>query len=625
MHIVGTAGHVDHGKSSLVIALTGHNPDRFIEERERGMTLDLGFAPLRFPDDIEAGIIDVPGHERFLHNMLAGAAGMELLLLVIAANDGPRHQTFEHLQILNFLNVQRAIIVLTKIDLVDPESVEIAAALALDACSGTVAAAAPVVPVSSVTGQGIDQLKSEIHRALERLPARDENAPAYLPIDRVFAMRGHGTVVTGTLMQGTISVGDVLRLQPSGLQARVKNLQTFGSNRDRAVGGSRVAVNLPGIDVDQIARGETLVASETLDPASELAVEFTPLPAALPLLKRRLPVRAHIGSAEITGSLRFDGRTPVNGEPVRATVSLSRAAAVHPGLRIILRRLSPKDLLGGAVVSSAIPSSTGDDAQDWSGAPHATQSVATVLAAAGSVPKSAAKIASEANVVLPIANAALEWLVSEGRAVPLHKPAEFLGANAHQQLWLAAESFIARRHSGSPWKAGATTAEIAGQIGLANNEPLALRLLDRWRDEGLVAQHGKFWHHPAFVPALDKDQERFFSAGMATDAQSPFLPRPFGDLSSAAKRHSATAGEALEALIAFGAVVRIGDDVYRRSQIDAARSAISTALAEHGRATMAQLRDALGTSRRYALPLMEYFDSSGVTIREGDLRRLRQP
>lgn len=625
MHIVGTAGHVDHGKSALVMALTGHNPDRFIEERERGMTLDLGFAPLRFPDGMEAGIIDVPGHERFLHNMLAGAAGMELLLLVIAANDGPRRQTFEHLQILNFLNVQRAIIVLTKIDLVDPESVDIAAALALDACAGTVAAAAPVVPLSNVTGQGMEQLKSEIHRALAQLPARDQHAPAYLPIDRVFAMRGHGTVVTGTLMQGTIRVGDVLTLQPSGLQARVKNLQTFGENKDRTFGGSRVAVNLPGIDVAQIARGETLVASDAMEPAAELAVDFTPLPGALPLLKRRLAVRAHIGSAEITGSLHFNGRAPTNGEPVRATVSLSRPAAVHPGLRIILRRLSPKDLLGGAVVSAGAPASPQHGLEVWSNAPQGAQSVAAVLAAAGSLPIAATKIASAANVVLPIANAALEWLVHEGHAVTLHKPAEFLGARAHRDLWQAAEAFITRRHSDAPWKAGATTAEIATHIGLGKSEAIAARLLDRWQDEGLVAQHGKFWHRLSFVPTLDRDQERFFSRETTPDKNAPFLPRAFHELAGAAKKQSGKTSEALESLVAFGALVRVGDDVYRRSQIEAARSAISAALADHGRATMAQLRDALGTSRRYALPLMEYFDSIGVTIRDGDLRRLRQP
>src|SRR5579872_4615320 len=220
MHIVGTAGHVDHGKSALVRALTGTDPDRWREEQLRGMTLDLGFAHLRYDDGVEAGIVDVPGHERFLHNMLAGAAGMELLLLVIAATEGPKPQTFEHLQILNFLNVQRAIVVVTKADLVDAESLAIAVELARDACRGTVAQDAPVLPVSSVTTIGLEALKSAIHETLMALPPRRSDVPAFMPIDRVFAMTGHGTVVTGTLMQGTIRSGETFALAPSGLTAR---------------------------------------------------------------------------------------------------------------------------------------------------------------------------------------------------------------------------------------------------------------------------------------------------------------------------------------------------------------------------------------------------------------------
>src|SRR5579864_3628411 len=198
MHIIGTAGHVDHGKSTLVSALTGTNPDRWLEEQMRGMTLDLGFAHLRFEDGLEAGIVDVLGHERFLHNMLAGAAGMELLLLVVAANEGPRPQTLEHLAILQYLNVRRSIVVLTKIDLLDPADVAVAEALTREGLEGTLAAGAPLFGVSTVTGAGLTELRAAIHAELRALAPRDHDAPAYLPIDRVFALAGHGTVVTGT-------------------------------------------------------------------------------------------------------------------------------------------------------------------------------------------------------------------------------------------------------------------------------------------------------------------------------------------------------------------------------------------------------------------------------------------
>ncbi|HEY7994653.1 MAG TPA: selenocysteine-specific translation elongation factor, partial [Candidatus Eremiobacteraceae bacterium] len=349
MRIVGTAGHVDHGKSSLVISLTGHNPDRWVEERERGMTLDLGFAPLRFPDGAEAGIIDVPGHERFIHNMLAGAAGIDVLLLVVDALEGPRAQTREHLQILGFLNVARAIVVLTKIDLADEAAISRSTEAVRDAIAGTAADGAPIVPVSNATGQGIDDLKSAIHDALLALPPRRDDAPAFLPIDRVFALPGHGTIVTGTLMQGTIRAGDTLTLQPAGQPARVRSLQTFGRKTEAARAGSRLAINVPGIDVSTTRRGDVLTSARGFEPSSALSVEFTPLEDALPLLRRRTAVRVHIGAAEIEGRLVF-GERPTTTKPVHGIVELSRPTVTYRGARFIVRRLSPKDLLGGGTV-----------------------------------------------------------------------------------------------------------------------------------------------------------------------------------------------------------------------------------------------------------------------------------
>jgi selenocysteine-specific elongation factor len=305
MHVLGTAGHVDHGKSALVRALTGTDPDRWIEEKLRGMTLDLGFAHLRFADGVDAGIVDVPGHERFLHNMLAGAAGMELLLLVVAANEGPRPQTIEHLAILNYLNVRRAIVVLTKSDLVDADELAIARHLTAEAVRGSVAEDAPVVAVSTVTGEGLDELRSAIHDALRALPPREPNAPAYLPVDRAFALAGHGTIVTGTLMQGAIAAGETLHLTPPGRAVRVRSLQVFGERKERVEGGARVAANLPGVETAEIGRGAVLASAQFV-PKTSFDVSFRPLPGALRMLRRRTPVRVHIGAAEILGTLVFD-------------------------------------------------------------------------------------------------------------------------------------------------------------------------------------------------------------------------------------------------------------------------------------------------------------------------------
>lgn len=624
MHIIGTAGHVDHGKSSLVVALTGHNPDRLIEEQDRGMTLDLGFAPLRFPDGVDAGIIDVPGHERFLHNMLAGALGMELLLLVIAAPDGPKPQTFEHLHILNFLNVSRAIIVLTKIDLVKTEDRRVAAQLAREACEGTVAADAPLIAVSVVTGEGIAELKAAIHDALAALPPRRNKAPAFLPVDRVFAMPGHGTIVTGTLVQGTLSVGDTLALQPSGLVARVKSLQIFGAKVQTATGGSRVAVNIPGVNVDQIARGEALVAAREFVPTRELNVEFSAVLSALPILRKRMPVRVHIGSAEILGQLRFADAVPASAHPARASITLWHPAVFYPGMRIIVRRMSPKDLLGGATTLAA-GSPTGaakaNVAIDLEGAPESAAELAQALEASGLASLGAAQLAARANVTISIAEKALAWLIEHGLVIALSRPLEYVSRSTSDAALERTTLFLRKHHDEAPWRLGAHTADIAKAISVP--EALALRLLNIWQEDGRLASRARSWHLPDFSPSLSKEQSIFFDKILANSPEIPYLPHSFDALLAAAAKHSKVMTEAMESLLAAGSLVRIGDDVYRRSQIESAQRAIQTLMDSQGQATMAQVRDVLGTSRKHALPLMEHFDSVGFTMRDGDLRRLR--
>jgi selenocysteine-specific elongation factor len=615
---------VDHGKSSLVRALTGTNPDRWIEEQLRGMTLDLGFAHLRFPDGVEAGIVDVPGHERFLHNMLAGAAGMELLLLVVAANEGPKPQTAEHLAILQYLNVRRTIVVLTKSDTVDAEELAFAQELVRESVRGTIAADAPYVAVSSVTGAGLDDLRAAIHAALVALPARAPDAPAYLPIDRVFALPGHGTIVTGTLMQGRIALGEELRLEPPGRDVRVRSLQIFGEKRERVDGGSRVAVNLPGIETNEIARG-TVLASAQFETRSRVAVRFRALPLAVPLLKRRTPVRAYLGSAEILGTLVFE-HVPANEEETSATLHLRAPAVVFPGAAFVVRRLTPKTLLGGGTIATidVVATDYGRAAIDESIAADAPDvaAVVTALRAAGLAGATATRVGAAANVREEVASETLERLVEDGRVMRLAKPAAYLDTSFANDVFERVRERLETNERETPWALGVTA--LALSCALEIPEPTLLRVLAALADEGTLAHRSGYYATLEFVPHLAPEQRAFFDRVFAPDPNAPYVPVAFDDVLSAVRATKIPGlSLALDTLLASGTLVKVHDAVYRGTQIADIRAKLEAALRRDKEIAMSGFRDLVGTSRKYAVPLLEYFDATGVTIRTGDARVLK--
>lgn len=616
MHILGTAGHVDHGKSSLVRALTGTNPDRWIEEQLRGMTLDLGFARLRFDDGLEAGIVDVPGHERFLHNMLAGAAGMELLLLVIAANEGPKPQTVEHLAILQYLSVKKTIVVLTKSDTVDAEELAFARELVREALAGTIAAEAPMLAVSTVTGDGMPALRDAIHAALAALAPRAPGAPAYLPIDRVFALPGHGTIVTGTLMQGRIGLGDQLALAPLGREVRVRSLQVFGEKRDDVSGGSRVAVNLPGVDTHEIARGAVL-ASPQFATRSAVEVRFRALPTALGLLKRRTPVRAYLGAAEIIGTLVFE-HVPADATDVAAKLFLREPTVVFPGAAFVVRRLSPKTLLGGgtiAGVDATAPAQGGDE-------DPVVAAVVAALCAAEVAGATAAQVGAAANVREDVAETVLARLADDGRAVRLAKPPAYVDAHLAAALVARARERLRASEGDMPWLAGVTGLALSRVLGIA--EAALGRILAVAVDDGTLAYRSGYYATLEFVPQLSAEQRAFFDRMFGAGDAAQLVPVAYDEL-QAAIRGAKIVGlpQALDTLLSGGALVKIHDAVYRGAQIAQVRGRLEAALRRDKQITMAGFRDLVGTSRKFAVPLLEWFDATGVTIRSGDVRLLR--
>jgi selenocysteine-specific elongation factor len=615
MHVVGTAGHVDHGKSALVEALTGTNPDRWEQERRRGMTLDLGFAHLRFGDGAEGGIVDVPGHERFLHNMLAGAAGMELLLLVVDAGEGVMPQTLEHLAIAQFLDVQRIIVVASKIDLIEPAQREGAYRRIEQQLRGTIAAGVPILPVSALSGENIDSLRRLLQRELAEMPARNCAAPVYLPVDRVFTLPGLGTIVTGTLIQGTIETGDALKVEPGGALAQIRSIGVFGSVRNRVEAGSRVALNLSGIDRHGIARGQAVVGQE-FSAAKSFAVRFTPLEDALPLLRRRTPVRAYVGSAEVLGTL-------VAQEPLesaresRATLQLREPVVAFPGVRFVVRRPSPMTLLGGGYVEGTESSNIGEDKSPEEAA------VLGALIDRGLDAVEPAEIAVAANLREAVTLHALERLVECGDVVAVSRPRAYVSAAVASSLLARALAQLDNAHLDEPWAMGVTS--IALSRGLGVPEALLVRVLGHFVEAGRLVNRDGYYAALGYGPTLTAEQRAFFDNLVPLDEGHPFLPISFADAVAAVKlAHLRGISRAFDTMLTRGALVKVGQDLYRGSQIAGVRARVDAHLNEKGRMTAAEFRDLLGTSRKYAVPLLEWLDAHGVTIRNGDYRTLRK-
>ncbi len=619
MHVIGTAGHVDHGKSSLVRALTGTDPDRRLEEQLRGMTLDLGFAHLRFDDGVEAGIVDVPGHERFVHNMLAGAAGMELLLLVVAANEGVRPQTREHLAILDLLGVARTMIVITKRDLVDDDALRDVEAEVRSAVHGTVAADAPAYAVSTLSGAGMDLFRAALHDSLAALPAREAAAPVVLPIDRVFALPGAGTIVTGTLLQGALRTGDMLLLDPPGRSVRVRTLQVFGERRERVDAGARVAVNIPGIEVAETGRGATL-ADAALPARDAFAVRVRAVDDdARALLRRRTPVRAAIGAAEILGTLVF-AALPTDCAPVDATLHLRRSVVTFSGQPFIVRALSPKRVLGGGTIGAGTQHDDLAEPADAQSALNA--SLLRVLMHAGLAPVTVHDAALAANVREDLATADLLALADAGRVLALARPLAYVDGAAAAVFAARVREVLERREAEAPWTLGVTLLALAREVAV--DEPFLLRVLAAFAERGELVARAGYYATPEHTPALSPAQREFFARVAPEAAAGSLVPVPLDGIIDALRRERIPGLQAaFDTLLATGTLVKVGGDVYRGTQIATIRERMIAAIRSDGPMTAARFRDAIGTTRKFAVPLLEWFDATGVTVRDGDVRTLR--
>ncbi|MBO8142593.1 MAG: selenocysteine-specific translation elongation factor [Firmicutes bacterium] len=648
MYVIGTAGHIDHGKSTLIRALTGMDPDRLKEEKERGMTIDLGFAWLTLPSGREAGIVDVPGHHRFIRNMLAGASGIRLTLLVVAANDSWMPQSQEHLEILDLLGVQRGIVVLTKKDLVDEEWLALVEEDVRERLAGTVLDGAPIVAVSSVTGEGLEELTAMIDDMLAGLPPPVDYGRPRLWIDRVFTIRGAGTVVTGTLEGGSLAVDQEVEVLPSGKRARVRSVQTHKRAVERAGPGSRVAVNLAGLDKAELARGDAVCGAGQRQATRIVNAGLRVLPSLDYELEDMLELKLYAGSAERVCRIRLlDRKAAQPGDECLVQLWLAQPAPVAFGDRFVLRDPARQKTVGGGQIIDAsaervrLPSlrlPAPPRGRRLPGAPRERRLDLAGLRgrwelAAGdpsSYPRLAGmllahwQVATTEEIVreIPAPRQAvvdeIARLSGAGRAVVL--PSAVVDGEAWRLFSEALTGHLADFHRRYPLRAGPGRETVRSHLGVPAR--LFEEAVERLSREGRVVREEAVLRLPSHTVQLSGEQEAAAARLMELLHRKPYSPPGWDEL---VETHGFDP-ELLTGLIGLGRLVRISQDlVFPRDVVEDVQRRVQERVLERGSVDVAALRDMLGTSRKYALPMLEYFDEIGFTRRVGDARVLAEP
>ncbi len=631
MRVIGTAGHVDHGKSTLIAVLTGTHPDRLKEEQRRAMTIELGFGWMTLPNGEEIGIVDVPGHRDFIENMLSGIGGIDAALLVIAADEGVMPQTREHLAILDLLQVPAGIIALTKIDLApDPAWLDLVEADIRSAVRGTVMNDAPIVRVSAKTRAGLDSLLSNLESLLQQKPARlDLNRPR-LPIDRIFSMSGFGTVVTGTLLDGHLALGDEVEILPSGHKGRVRGLQTHKNKEERAVPGSRTAVNISGVETDSVQRGEVLVHPNQYQPTQRIDARFRLLKDVATSLKHNSEVKFFVGASETIASLRLLGTEELPpGEESWVQLELRDPVVAVRGDRYILRRPSPSETLGGGLIVDHQPKGRHkrfDESVLRSLESLIRGTPADVLfeAALALNIASTREVVARSRLEAENAEAALAELLEAGSLIPLE---EGMPTITGDLLVIALPHWSALRdrtlqmvesyHKSFPLRRGIPREELKSRLKLSSHafNAVTRRLIT----DHLLTDYSTLLAQPGHEVRFDSSQQARVQALMRKFEQNPYSPP------SVKECEAEVGAEILNALIESNELVPVSPDViFRRQDYDRMVDRIRKEIQQKDSLTLAETRNVFNTSRKYAQALLEHLDALGITVRDGDFRKLRR-
>lgn len=625
MRVIGTAGHVDHGKSTLVTALTGINPDRLKEEREREMTIDLGFAWLTLPDGEPISIVDVPGHEDFIKNMLAGVGGIGAALLVVASDEGVMPQTREHVSILDLLQVKTGVVALTKIDLVeDPEWLALVREEIREFLDGTTLAGAPIIPVSARSGEGIEELVNALQETLEQGPPRADRGQPRLPIDRVFTITGFGTIVTGTLIDGTLRVGQEVEVLPKVLSSRIRGLQTHKQRVDVAAPGSRVAINLVGVQVSDLERGDVVATPGTFHPTQLFDARLQLLGDALRPLPHNAGVDLFVGASQAQARLRLlDSQLLEPGQTGWAQIKTASPIVVAARDRFIIRQPSPSATLGGGFVVDPHPRGRHkrfrpEVFERLETLAHGTPEEILLQSLERLGPSPASALLRQASLPHETAGQALENLERQGQVFSLvpDQPASGLVSRGQwSSLTARIRSLLEAYHAQHPLRVGMPREELKSRLRLEAR--IYANALQRATAEGIVKATDSAVYLPGHQPRFTLEHEQRIRSLMARFAQHPYAPPGVGEA------EAEVGPEVLAALIEQGRLIRLSDTVLlRRDTYQHMLETVVERLRRGERVTVAAVRDLFGTSRKYALAFLEHLDRERITRRVGDERVL---
>jgi len=631
--ILGTAGHVDHGKTSLVKALTGIDTDRLKEEKERGITIELGFASLRLPGGLTLGIVDVPGHERFIKNMVAGASGVDLLLLVIAADEGVMPQTREHLHICTLLGIRKGLVAVTKTDMVDEDWLALVLDDIHEYLQDTFLAEAPVIPVSSVTGDGLPELVTSLDVLAAEVEEKGDHGVFRLPVDRVFTMKGFGTVVTGTIISGQIAVGEEIEVLSSGLRARIRTIQVHNEGVEKASAGQRTAINLQGVERAAVERGEVMARPGTLAPSRRLDVALTYLKSNDKALKNRSLLRFHVGTRETIGRIILLDREELRpGEMVYGQLLFEEPVVVMATDHFVVRSYSPITTVGGGTVLDSLPrkhkrmqAAVMEECRLLERGADAER-VAVITARAGYEGIGLARLIMRTGLGEKHLRKIVETMISSRRAVLLDPDSlQIVAAEVYAALQQQTLAELRVYHERHPLREGVQKEELRMTIGSFLPIRLFNRALKDLEKAGKLVLEKEALRLPEHRVHLQEElgmiRERLLDLYLQAGLAPPTVRETLGRFPGRQR----DVEDVLAILLRENSLVKINDDLYyHRDVLDRFQEDYRRLLLRDGRATPASFKELTGLSRKFIIPLMEYFDFVKLTVRSGDHRILRE-